>query len=64
MRTAEHAVSSHGHTAGPDLLDALRAALHDENENEALGSRPSRAAFVYPVGGVRSARLPTERNAR
>jgi hypothetical protein len=63
MRTAELAVSSHGHTAGPDLLDALRAALRDENENEALGSRP-RAAFVYPVGGVRSVRLPTERDAR
>ena len=27
---AEHAVSSHGHTAGPELVDALRSALHDE----------------------------------
>jgi predicted small metal-binding protein len=27
---AEHAVSSHGHTAGPELVDALRGALKDE----------------------------------
>jgi predicted small metal-binding protein len=27
---AEHAVSSHGHAAGPELVDALRNALHDE----------------------------------
>ena len=27
---AEHAVSSHGHTAGPDLINALRSALRDE----------------------------------
>jgi len=26
----EHAVSSHGHTAGPDLVSALRCALRDE----------------------------------
>ncbi len=28
---AEHAVSSHGHAAGPELLNALRSSLHDEN---------------------------------
>jgi predicted small metal-binding protein len=28
---AEHAVSSHGHAAGPDLLSALRSALRDED---------------------------------
>jgi hypothetical protein len=27
---AEHAVSSHGHAPGPELVNALRAALHDE----------------------------------
>ncbi|MGD0473964.1 MAG: DUF1059 domain-containing protein [Candidatus Velthaea sp.] len=27
---AEHAVSSHGHAAGPDLVNALRSALHNE----------------------------------
>ena len=27
---AEHAVSSHGHAAGPELVTALRSALHDE----------------------------------
>lgn len=27
---AEHAVSSHGHTAGPDLVTALRSALRNE----------------------------------
>jgi predicted small metal-binding protein len=27
---SEHAVSSHGHTAGPELLAALRSALRDE----------------------------------
>jgi predicted small metal-binding protein len=27
---ADHAVSSHGHAAGPDLVNALRSALHDE----------------------------------
>ncbi|HEV8022128.1 MAG TPA: DUF1059 domain-containing protein [Candidatus Lustribacter sp.] len=27
---AEHAVSSHGHQAGPELTAALRSALHDE----------------------------------
>jgi predicted small metal-binding protein len=26
----EHAVSSHGHTAGPDLVNALRSSLRDE----------------------------------
>jgi len=26
----EHAVSSHGHTAGPELTAALRSALRDE----------------------------------
>jgi predicted small metal-binding protein len=26
----EHAVSSHGHTAGPELVTALRSSLHDE----------------------------------
>jgi predicted small metal-binding protein len=26
----EHAVSSHGHTAGPDLDNAIRSSLHDE----------------------------------
>jgi predicted small metal-binding protein len=26
----EHAVSSHGHTAGPELTAALRAAMKDE----------------------------------
>ncbi len=30
---AEHAVSSHGHTAGPELTNALRSALHDEHVN-------------------------------
>jgi predicted small metal-binding protein len=30
---AEHAVSSHGHTAGPELMSALRSALHDETLN-------------------------------
>jgi predicted small metal-binding protein len=29
---AEHAVSSHGHTAGPELTNALRGALRDEEE--------------------------------
>jgi hypothetical protein len=28
---AEHAVSSHGHTAGPELDAALRAALQDDD---------------------------------
>jgi predicted small metal-binding protein len=27
---AEHAVSSHGHTAGPELTNALRGALQNE----------------------------------
>jgi hypothetical protein len=27
---SEHAVSSHGHEAGPQLTDALRSALRDE----------------------------------
>jgi predicted small metal-binding protein len=27
---AEHAVSSHGHSAGPDLVGALRSSLRDE----------------------------------
>ncbi len=27
---AEHAVSSHGHAAGPDLVSASRSALRDE----------------------------------
>ncbi|MGP6157486.1 MAG: DUF1059 domain-containing protein [Vulcanimicrobiaceae bacterium] len=27
---AEHAVSSHGHAAGPQLVDSLRGALRDE----------------------------------
>lgn len=27
----QHAVDSHGHTAGPDLENALRDALRDEN---------------------------------
>jgi len=27
---AEHAVSSHGHKAGPELESALRSSLHDE----------------------------------
>jgi predicted small metal-binding protein len=26
----EHAVSSHGHTAGPELVNAIRSSLHDE----------------------------------
>jgi predicted small metal-binding protein len=26
----EHAISSHGHTAGPELTEGLRAALRDE----------------------------------
>jgi predicted small metal-binding protein len=26
----EHAVSSHGHTAGPDLVNAIRSSLRDE----------------------------------
>ncbi|MDB5093948.1 MAG: hypothetical protein JWO85_2049 [Candidatus Eremiobacteraeota bacterium] len=26
----EHAVSSHGHTAGPELVNAIRASLRDE----------------------------------
>jgi hypothetical protein len=26
----EHAVSSHGHTGGPELVEALRSSLHDE----------------------------------
>jgi predicted small metal-binding protein len=29
---AEHAVSSHGHTAGPELLAALRGALQDAKQ--------------------------------
>jgi hypothetical protein len=28
---AEHAVSSHGHAAGPELVDALRSSLRDES---------------------------------
>jgi predicted small metal-binding protein len=28
---SEHAVSSHGHTAGPDLVSALRASLRNED---------------------------------
>jgi predicted small metal-binding protein len=27
---AEHAVSSHGHSAGPELAGALRSSLRDE----------------------------------
>jgi hypothetical protein len=27
----EHAVSSHGHQAGPELEGALRSSLHDES---------------------------------
>jgi len=27
---AEHAVSSHGHAAGPELVNSLRGSLHDE----------------------------------
>jgi predicted small metal-binding protein len=27
---SEHAVSSHGHTAGPELVSALRGSLRDE----------------------------------
>jgi predicted small metal-binding protein len=27
---AEHAVSSHGHSAGPELVKSLRGALRDE----------------------------------
>jgi hypothetical protein len=27
---SEHAVTSHGHTPGPELEQALRSALHDE----------------------------------
>jgi predicted small metal-binding protein len=27
---SEHAVSTHGHKAGPELTSALRAAMHDE----------------------------------
>ncbi|MGB8518888.1 MAG: DUF1059 domain-containing protein [Candidatus Tumulicola sp.] len=27
---AEHAVSSHGHTSGPELDKALRSAMHDQ----------------------------------
>jgi predicted small metal-binding protein len=26
----EHAVSSHGHTAGPELVGMIRSGLHDE----------------------------------
>jgi predicted small metal-binding protein len=26
----EHAISSHGHTAGPELIDGIRASLRDE----------------------------------
>jgi predicted small metal-binding protein len=26
----EHAISSHGHTAGPELVTAIRSSLHDE----------------------------------
>ena len=26
----EHAISSHGHTAGPELTSAIRSSLHDE----------------------------------
>ena len=26
----QHAVSAHGHSAGPDLTKALRSAMHDE----------------------------------
>jgi len=26
----EHAISSHGHTAGPELVKAIRSSLHDE----------------------------------
>ena len=26
----EHAISSHGHAAGPDLVNAIRSSLHDE----------------------------------
>jgi predicted small metal-binding protein len=26
----EHAVSSHGHTVGPELVNAIRSSLHDE----------------------------------
>ena len=27
---SEHAASSHGHTAGPELVEALRSSLRDE----------------------------------
>jgi predicted small metal-binding protein len=26
----EHAISCHGHTAGPELTNAIRSSLHDE----------------------------------
>jgi predicted small metal-binding protein len=26
----EHAISVHGHTAGPELVKAIRSSLHDE----------------------------------
>ncbi|MGD0053178.1 MAG: DUF1059 domain-containing protein [Vulcanimicrobiaceae bacterium] len=26
----EHAISSHGHAAGPELVSAIRSSLHDE----------------------------------
>jgi predicted small metal-binding protein len=26
----EHAISTHGHTAGPELVKAIRSSLHDE----------------------------------
>jgi predicted small metal-binding protein len=26
----EHAISSHGHSAGPELVDGLRSSLRDE----------------------------------
>ena len=26
----EHAISSHGHTAGPELTQAIRSSIHDE----------------------------------
>ena len=30
---AEHAVSSHGHAPGPELVNSLRGALRDEKTN-------------------------------
>jgi hypothetical protein len=36
---AEHAVSSHGHAPGPDLLSALRSSLRDENSTHETATR-------------------------